>query len=743
MKARVTVSAILLASGSILASAASAQAIEPATEAQPDSGAQPGIDVIIVTAQKRDQAVNDVPLSISLATGETLAQTGVQNVADLPKLVPGLTFTPSLNASPILTLRGVGFNEYTLGASPTVSVYNDQAPVPFLSMARGNTFDLERVEVLKGPQGILFGQNSTGGAINYIVAKPVDRFEAGFDASYGRFDETVVSGFVNVPLGDTLAGRVSVRTLQMSDWQYDYRNPSDTHGSQDFLEGRAQIGWQPSSGVNVLLSASGWRDKSDTPGTQITGFRFQTTASAAAQQRANALLAVPLAPEEARASSWGDFPRERDDNYLQVSLRGDFDMSDSVTFTSLTSVDRYREDYSYDRDGTSLRILDLLESLGSIDDFSQELRLTGVGDRLNWVLGTNIFTAQASSVNTLTVADATNGIILGRPFSIVTQTFDLDIDEFSFFGNADLTLGSIVTLTGGLRYTNSARRYNGCTRGDAGLSAGLTQLSTILSGSPTTPIVPGECVTLLANQKPGEFFDRLEEDNLSWRAGVTVEPSADALLYAEAGFKLTLADRRVQLNGAAFYYDYQDKQVRGNILVPVFQVIERLVNVPSSRIAGAELQLQVAPVTGLTLSASGTYLDTKILEFTGLNDARVSQDFRGQPIPYTPKWQISGDAEYRFYDIGNFEPFVGANFVYNSETNSAISTPAFARIKPFTVIDLRAGVTTADGRWTIAAYGRNVTNEYYWTNAYATQDVIVRNAARPVTYGLRVSARFN
>ncbi len=764
---------ILLASAALLAAMPQMAIAQDASASDTsDTSAERGIAEIVVTAQKREQQLSDVPVSITAASGEQLEKAGVNDVSDLPKLVAGLTYTPSLNSSPILTLRGIGFNEYTLGASPTVSVYVDQVPLPFLPMTRGTTFDLERVEVLKGPQGILFGQNSTGGAINYIAAKPTSTFQAGVDASYGRFDEVNAGGYISGPLSDTLSARLAVRTLQSGDWQQNFTR-DDTQGSQDLLEGRFLLNWEPSTRTKIMLSVSGWRDKSDTPGAQLTGFRLQTPTNTA---RANLVLAQPLSPANARAANWNTSdPLNRDDRYFQVSLRGDFEMTDELTLTSITAYDDFKEDFSFDRDGTILTVIDIERSLGTIKDYTQELRIAGDMGRLNWVIGGNLMHAKVDSSLRIDVGQATNTLIGPFPFAISTSVFEQNIDEYAAFANAEFKLTDQLTATGGLRYTDSRREYEGCSTGDAGLSAGFTFLSGLVSGTPTPPIPVGACVTLGANGKPGLFRNTLEEDNLSWRGGLSFEPNDDILIYAnvtkgyksgsypilsaslatqllpvtqesvlayEAGFKLSLADRAVQLNGAAFYYDYRDKQVRGNVRVPVFNILERLINVPKSRITGGELQLLVVPVSGLTFNGSVTYLDTKIVEYSGLNSTGTTRDFAGERIPYTPKWQANADVEYRFPVGTGLEAYFGGNVTYNSATYSDIGAPAFARIRPFTVIDVRAGFGAEDGTWTVSAYGRNITDEYYWNNAFASQDVTVRYAAKPVTYGVKLAYRF-
>jgi outer membrane receptor protein involved in Fe transport len=185
-----------------------------AVAAEPEGARTSMLEEVVVTAQKVSQNINDVGMSIDSATGDELYDMGVKDTADLVKLVPGFNHTYSIYGTPIYTIRGVGFVETTLSSGPTVSVYTDEVPIPFAAETKGALLDVRRVEVLKGPQGTLYGQNSTGGAINYIANRPTEQFEAGFDVSYGRFSTTDIQGFVSGSLTDTVRGRLSVRSIQ-------------------------------------------------------------------------------------------------------------------------------------------------------------------------------------------------------------------------------------------------------------------------------------------------------------------------------------------------------------------------------------------------------------------------------------------------------------------------------------------------------------------------------------------------
>lgn len=197
---------------------------------------------IIVTAQKRSERLLDVPLSITAVSGEALQDRQINSPEQLEQVVPGFTYQKSSFGAPVFTLRGIGFYNLSASVSPAVSIYLDQVPLAYSAMAQGAALDLERVEVLKGPQGTLFGQNSTGGAINYISAKPTSHPAAGFDLTYGRFNAVEAQGYISGPITSTLKARLFARYESRDPWQRGYApndlkfgaNPNDELGRHRF-----------------------------------------------------------------------------------------------------------------------------------------------------------------------------------------------------------------------------------------------------------------------------------------------------------------------------------------------------------------------------------------------------------------------------------------------------------------------------------------------------------------------------
>jgi len=214
------------------------------------------------------------------------------------------------------------------------------------------------------------------------------------------------------------------------------------------------------------------------------------------------------------------------------------------------------------------------------------------------------------------------------------------------------------------------------------------------------------------------------------------------VLAYEAGIKVGLFDQHAQLNAAAFYYDYKDKQLRGAVLDPTFGPLEALVSIPRSHVEGVEAQFVAHLFKGLTLDTSATYVKTEIDEFTGFDAAAHLGDHAGTAFPFSPEWQSITSLDYEFALSPALHCFVGGSLTYNSETFAGVGELDVLRIDAFTLRDLRAGVELGDGRYRVWAWGKNVTNEYYWNNVLPYGNAISRYVGQPATYGVSLSGRF-
>lgn len=787
---------------SLLAIPPHAVAQDHSVPAEDTSAVQNGPNAgdIIVTAQKRSENINDVAMSVQASSGEQLVRLGVTDTAQLQKIVPGFSATKSPYGTPVYSIRGVGFQDTALGASPTVSTYVDEVPLPFSIETTGATLDLQRVEVLKGPQGTLFGNNATGGAINYVANKPGDHFEGGLDASYGRFDTIDTQGYLSAPLTNTLGIRIAGRVINSGPWQKSMTR-DDELGRQDILNGRLTLAWEPSSSVRVRLTASGFRDHSQTQAPQL----FRIVPGNVQAPLDPAFLNYPLASSNDRAADWsscvnnsptqdpgGCVPLKKNNKYYNIALRLEYDLSSDTTFTSLTSYQKFRRFEPVDSDGTSFRNYESVQQ-GHLKTWYQEVRLSGKFDgKGNWIVGGNYQSDDTLDYFLQSYTDSTSSSIFGLPLGPTRPINDQQVKTYAGFFNAEYPVGAL-TLQSGARYTKQTRRFFGCgSDGGDGTWSTISQAiqNLLLRGDPFYGAAypdpsrgpginagPGGCGTTGPAPAflPGLTFDNLDQHNISWRVGLKWDLNRDTLFYGniskgykagsfptaatarsvqlipavqesllayEAGFKAALLDKALQLNGAIFYYDYKNKQIRGSILDSVFGPLSALVNVPKSHIVGFELSAAARPVKGLQINATGSYSKSKIDgNFSNYNYLGALQNFTGEPFPLAPKWQGSVDAQYDFPVNSTMTAFVGANASYQGKTNAGFGQLSELDVDSYTLLDLRAGVEL--DKWRLQVWGRNVTNKYYWVQvARQFGDALVRYSGMPATYGATVSYHF-
>ncbi|WP_375383547.1 TonB-dependent receptor [uncultured Sphingomonas sp.] len=766
-----------IAIGSVAPSVVHAQATTPqASAVAPDTpSAQSDI---VVTAQRRPQALTDVPMSITTLSGNQLVDRGVTDVQSLVKVTPGLSYAESGNGVPVFSLRGVGFFDTTLGARPSVSVYEDEVPLPFTIMAQGAALDLERVEVLKGPQGTLFGQNATGGAINYIAARPTDKFGGGADVSFARFNTFDATGYVSGPLTETLGVRLSGRVERGGDWQYSYTR-NDTLGAKRFYQGRILFDFKPSDTTSFVLNVNGFVDQSDTQAAQRTGVVISTAASALVPIVVN----YPAPPSNDRAADWNPgLDLRRNNKFFQASLRAEQQLGSILTLTSLTSYSNMNVDQLVDQGGVNVPA-SITRVTGTLSSFAQELRLSGDAGPVKFVVGGNYSHDISSEFDTYNSAYASASIALGSNLN------DLDggqrFNTKAVFGNVDLDLGRQFVLHGGARYTSTKDQYNSCVLpANASSAAAASAIDSSLRrafGFPAVTYQIGSCATLIDDRTSPNYLQplgsngTLNENNVSWRAGLDWKPAPSVLIYAnisrgykagsspvlaafltsqlqpvtqesvlayEAGFKVPIVRRVLEVTGAGFYYNYTNKQVLGRIL-GLIGPAQALVNVPKSRVAGAELQLNAYPVRGMTLVLAGTYLDTRVTsDFTNYDVIGNLSDFKGNSFPFTPKYQLVADWQYDIPVTARLTGLLGVNANYRSSTNSGFGNDPRLAINAYTLVDARIGLKASDRRWQAALFVRNLTDKYYWTSEVRLADILRRYTGEPRTYGIQVSTSF-
>ena len=657
---------VVIAAGMAHPTAAWAQST---ANASAGSGASGSLDEIVVTANKHEEKLSRVGLTVTALSEAQLQQRNVGSLSDLSSQVPGLNFTQTDSATPVYTLRGIGFYDTTLSAYPAVSVYLDQAPLPFPVMTTNTLFDIERIEVLKGPQGTLFGNNATGGAINYIAAKPTSTFQNGVSFDYARFDTKTVNAFTSGPITDDLLARLAIKGVSGNDWQQSASRPGDTSGAPNTFAARFLLDWKPTSDLRIQTDINGWIDHSEPEQPQFLkyqpNFSLGPVDSKDFPNLKNPTYIQPPvnAVDDARVADWSPTFRPEEHNALvQAIIRADYNLTDDTILTSLTSYTDYKQRQVPGDDGTAVERQVVFKNNGDIRSVSQELRVADNADPVfRWTAGLNYSHDSASEDDATIFRDSTSAFtsqFFGFPFRENEWTNSQWVSNYAGFANGEYTISDFV-LHAGLRYSVSDRSSTNCNMGDTFFGPQQNEIldffNVLIGFFGGTPNPNAPCTVFTQNHLGLHTFNATKDQaNTSWRIGADWKPTDQILVYttlakgyksgsfpslsgsanvaytpvsqegvltAEAGVKATLLDRKLVVNFAAFNSDYDDKQVKSELNDPVFGGLNALVNVPKSQITGAETDLTAHPMTGLTLGAALTYLKARL---TGDGPCRTS-----------------------------------------------------------------------------------------------------------------------
>lgn len=758
------------------------------------SVAEPNGEVgeIVVTAQKRSEALSRVPMSIQAFEAGSLAKAGVTDTSALTALVPGLTFAKSGLNTPIYTLRGIGFNTQNLSATSPVGVYQNEVAWAYPYMSNGPLFDVQRVEVLKGPQGTLYGRNTTGGLINYITARPAGSWEGSLTGTYGNYQTYGFEGFASGPLTSTLGIRLAFKTENADKgWQKSVSR-DDRLGKKDRHALRASIDWAPSDTLSSQFTFNYWRDRSDTQAAQAVELRADVPALLPPGIESDVLTNAKASEADWDPRSPDKPPFQIDAEFFGLSERLEARLSDAVTIVSLTGYNHLKRDDMNDVDGTRFELV-AYESIGKIDSFSQEVRLQGSAGHLSYILGgyysrDKILDSELVYVKNATIIEALRGISLSIPQTAYTpdqiengfRNFYDRSDQKnitkSLFANAEYQFSNKVKVNGGLRYSNDRLTANSCSYDYRGNTAPVHNLGVnALTGS-TAILLPDRCLTYAEGfvTRRDIIPGKLVANNLSFRLSASFQATPDTLAYAsiargfksgafplipanvdiqfdpakeeevyayEAGIKTKFFNRRVQFNLAGFYYDYTDKQTFGYIPDPVFVTLNRILNIPKSRVFGVESDIS-ARFGSLNLQVAGTYLKSEIRNFDGFDSLGAPQDFRGRQFTFTPKLQLTSTANYTADLNEQLGLDASINVSYQAKSYGDLQNTGPYRVNDYVLANASLSLFTQDNVWRATVFVRNLANKYYWNYSGYVRDTIFRQAGMPRTYGISLTRNF-
>lgn len=556
-----------------------------------DSGDQ--IQDIVVTAQKRSESINRVALAITAIDGGQLERLNITKTEDLPKLIPALTVAKSQNNTPIYTLRGVGFQTLNMTASSPVGIYVDEISYTYPYLASNISFDLARVEVLKGPQGTLYGRSTTGGLVNYITAKPKNVQSGSMSFEAGNYGSYAVESYFTGPITNTLSFRLAGR-IEISDrgWQRSVTRPYDRLGEKNRKAARGQLLWEPNGGFDALLTVSYWKDNSDTQAPQAILYHPLNPQFG---QDAQAVPSVISNRNDARLADWTPAsnqpaagqrrpPYRANGEFYSGTLHLNYRPSDTLTLTSITAYSDAKRNDTTNVDGLAIEAISN-QNIGHIKSFSEEFRVAGRGDRFNWLMGgyysnDDLSEQQITYASQFSVAHQLNALALGlkadpaavaasfgvppeqvpnfvalanyntSPYSLsqiassgfITQ-YPLNGRSRSYaaFANADYKILDQLKLTVGGRFTRDELTNSSCAQNydDHGIIVAIF-ISTLAVRQPRL-FGPNECMTALPSYTgfSGLVNAKLNKNNFSYRATLDWTPSSNILIYASVarGYK--------------------------------------------------------------------------------------------------------------------------------------------------------------------------------------------------------------
>ena len=713
--------------------------------------AQTGVlEEVVVTATKRAESLQDIPVTVNAFSSETIQEAGINNAGDLAIMTPALNI--NVNTSPFnarMTIRGIGTAQTDPALEPSVGLFVDGVFFGRTGLGMSDLTDIERIEVLQGPQGTLYGKNTNAGAISVITKKPnFEEFEGYVEASAGDYSMYRLTASASGPLTDTLAYRLS-GSMHERDGYYDNSAGDDLNDADDWnVQGKLQ--WEPTDTLSILLSGS--HIDRDT----------KCCAADALQQDAvnNELVAQGFSPDNNDPYDYDIQPGvdsgfNMDSDMVAMTIDYDTDWGE---FKSITAWNDYDYSVGYDPDRSQLDILAVQDDRYSGDSLSQEFRFTSqVGDNVDYMLGLFYYeqtTKRGGSQpfvfigeDFLSIAGQQN-LPLPLPISALAQPDDnlvvdykQDTETVAAFGQATWHIGEVWHLTGGLRYSDEQKQSDLFSQTNSTAdSVGLVGASFLDSVS--TPID----TTLHRNSDNVDWLLRaawdIGDETMVFASAATGTKSGgfqsvngapderefddeDTLTY-ELGVKSTLLDARLRINASAFYTEIDDFQSQRQLPTGLGTFVS---NESEVEVSGLDFQLEALPLPNLTLSAGLLYMHK--YEITDGPE-------EGADLPFTADY--SGNlAATLVFPLGDGGIYWRTDYSYMDDHSTNVAKDEDLRDSDF---DDRNLVNTKLGwrndHWNVSVWGKNLTDDEYATQTASPFLITGMDAyflAAPLTWG--------
>ncbi|WP_374764199.1 TonB-dependent receptor [Yunchengibacter salinarum] len=734
------------------------------------------LEEITVTAQKREESLQDIAVSVSAFSGDTLRKDGIDNLQDIGNRTPGMVFAAFAPGQPEIAIRGIGTKEDGASASDSTVVSVDGVYIAARTAQVFDIFDLERVEVLRGPQGTLYGKNAIAGTVNFVTHKPTAETEMRFRQTVGNYDKFDTGGLISGAVTDNLFAKVSFSRRKHDGFLTNVlpgENFGEQWGEKNTFSWRNQWRWVPSPDLEVILSLDGADDSMGATNREAVGAvgPLHDCGCASDPLAVNEALGGDGDPFTTLADEEGFTERDIWGGYLKVN----YDFS-GMTLTSITAV--RESDYDYLEDSTGLPAFDSQVDLtqpsagplltGAADrgftfdisdavqedaeQFTQEVRLaSNSAGPLEWLAG--VFYSEEEIERTEEFIFPRLGGPDGNDINTSNQ-FN-DGTSFSVFGQATYDLTADLSLTGGLRYSYDKKE---------GWAEGL---------------VPQGLGLLI---KPFERVDFSESwENVDWRLAVDYRLNDEVLLFAnastgfksggfvgsastaerastafdeenatnyEAGFKSDLFNRRLRLNVTAFFTDYNDLQVT-RFFQPITSGFGEFIteNAGEAESKGVEVEFTGLITRELEVGGSYAYLDATFTNFQGTPSVTAdgtitdSGDFDGNRLRQAPEHMVHLFGQYTHTLADDSSIYARLNYRYQSRSFFDPNNNPITDIPGYEIWDGRVAWQSPDQVWEVAAWMKNIGDEEYRTHIFSQRGSRIAFAlfGDPRTYGLSVT----
>jgi len=764
-------------SASVLALLAGASLAAPALAATPSAPAQAPqntLEELIVTAQKREVNLQQAPLSISAVGGETLARDKIMNSEDLGHATVGLSFTQNSPQALELNIRGVVNTRLSAPtADQSVSTFVDDVYVSRSGNLNTSFYDVDRVELIRGPQGVVLGKNVAGGAISVISAAPKFDFGGQVAVTLGNYNLQQTTGHVTGPITSTIAGRLSFQTINHSGYAKDILHDVDLE-DLDSKQIRGQLLYQPDdSNLRVRFIADYNWDTSNGPNRVGMG---ETTCTTAAQcfapwykaRQAVAAIRGGLSIRES-LPTWPTFKGDSTPTRQRVQhesasfiLKIDKDITPDIGFTSVTGYRGGQAFTLYDQSGigptngygvtTPFLFAEPVNFIEDIAQFTQEVRLTShyTDSRFDWIVGAFYLHNKVHQFNRFW-GESTVLASLSGESHWDDHGLNRDLAGFAQLG---YKFTDTLKLEAGVRYTTDKKSGN-----QVGVAVALGDR---LKPTDTVPLTP-------LTDAAGFSADYSEKwSKVTPQATLTWTPNADLMAYAtasvgfkgggfqndapnafaaqqpyrpesvtnyEAGFKWEFLDRRARWNTSVFYMDYTDLQVQRTDGTCLCNVIS---NAGAAKIKGVESEFQIAPIQGLRLSLGGSILDAKYTDFV---DPVTKISYNGEFMQRTPKYQLSAGVEYATTAFG-LKDALHFKLAYKKQGKLYWAPDNVQYEDPYGLLDGRISLAPPEKPWSVSVWARNIGDKVYRTNIIDILGDAVSSFGAPRTFGVELSTKF-